>query len=190
MSNTIKAGNGDFDLESDPYNDTPHTMGAKRDAGKLSYNKIPPEALRNLAKLYNEPNIDADLLFVHAFEPLIELARLLTRGAITYLPNSWKTISDIMNRCYDSGQRHREQHREVKIGDDLYDLDKVVDGKGIKGTGCLHLTASLWAEFVRLYTLIQELKKNGMPTHQYEDRFQLPYEPKTKVTNNKGGNYM
>jgi hypothetical protein len=153
--------------ESDPYVEAGQ-QGSKMDAGKLSYSKITPQALRNIARMYNEPGVNPDLIFVHAIEPLIELARLFTRGCSgKYLPNSWKQVPNILDRYYDSGQRHREAFREGHI----YDHDKIEDGIEQKGTGIMSLVASLWAEYCRVYHVLKDLKERNEVLHIYDSRY-------------------
>ena len=158
--------------EYDPYVEA-GKQGSKMDAGKLSYSKITPQALRNIAKMYNEPGVNPDLIFVHAIEPLIELARLFTRGCSgKYLPNSWKQVPDAIDRYYDSGQRHREAYREGHV----YDYDKIEDGVEQKGTGIMSLVSSLWAEYCRVYHVLKELEARNEPLHVYDDRYANPPE--------------
>lgn len=149
------------DKEFDPNGIDMKTPGAKADSGKLSYSKIPPKALKNIALLYNDDNLDPNLIFVDAIEPLVELIRLFTIGARKYTPCGWMKVPNALVRYYDAMMRHNEADRDDETSD--YDIDKIVNEKKEKGTGVLHLTSALWGAYTRLYKKIEEKRAEGKP---------------------------
>jgi len=66
-------------------------MGEKFDNGKLQYNLLPPECIR-------------------------EIVEILTYGANKYSPDNWQHVSDAENRYYNALMRHLEAWRS---GEDM-----------------------------------------------------------------------
>ena len=71
---------------------SPNDIGRKDDLGKLRYDLLPPNALR-------------------------EVAKVLTYGAAKYAPNNWQAVDDAKARYAAALMRHFEAWRDGEILD-------------------------------------------------------------------------